>query len=241
MSNLYSTHLSSRKTQEIQAVELLVALNTLASRQVLVTFLGERMTLDVVALIALHDKYGVALADTLAFAKALVDHGLENTSLDIVQAIKAQKSANEFDSGSQIKATDVVLYGFGRIGRILARLLMSRPASESGLQLKAIVVRPAGEGDLAKRASLLERDSVHGWFNGSVQVDTTNNGIIVNGRFIKVIYASDPSEVDYTAHDINDAIVIDNTGKWKDEAGLGKHLASKGVKSVTNSTCQRRN
>lgn len=232
MSNLYSTHLSSRKTQEIQAVELLVALNTLASRQVLVTFLGERMTLDVVALIALHDKYGVALADTLAFAKALVDHGLENTSLDIVQAIKAQKSANEFDSGSQIKATDVVLYGFGRIGRILARLLMSRPASESGLQLKAIVVRPAGEGDLAKRASLLERDSVHGWFNGSVQVDTTNNGIIVNGRFIKVIYASDPSEVDYTAHDINDAIVIDNTGKWKDEAGLGKHLTSKGIKKV---------
>lgn len=232
MSNLYSTHLSSRKTQEIQAVELLVALNTLANRQVLVTFLGERMTLDVVALIALHDKYGVALADTLAFAKALVDHGLENTSLDIVQAIKAQKSANEFDSGSQIKATDVVLYGFGRIGRILARLLMSRPASESGLQLKAIVVRPAGEGDLAKRASLLERDSVHGWFNGSVQVDATNNGIIVNGRFIKVIYASDPSEVDYTAHDINDAIVIDNTGKWKDEAGLGKHLASKGVKKV---------
>ena len=190
------------------------------------------MTLDVVALIALHDKYGVALADTLAFAKALVDHGLENTSLDIVQAIKAQKSANEFDSGSQIKATDVVLYGFGRIGRILARLLMSRPAAESGLQLKAIVVRPAGEGDLAKRASLLERDSVHGWFNGSVQVDTTNNGIIVNGRFIKVIYASDPSEVDYTAHDINDAIVIDNTGKWKDEAGLGKHLASKGKKKV---------
>ncbi|AZQ88078.1 glyceraldehyde-3-phosphate dehydrogenase, type I [Moraxella catarrhalis] len=232
MSNLYSTHLSSRKTQEIQAVELLVALNTLASRQVSVTFLGERMTLDVVALIALHDKYGVALADTLAFAKALVDHGLENTSLDIVQAIKAQKSANEFDSGSQIKVTDVVLYGFGRIGRILARLLMSRPASESGLQLKAIVVRPAGEGDLAKRASLLERDSVHGWFNGSVQVDATNNGIIVNGRFIKVIYASDPSEVDYTAHDINDAIVIDNTGKWKDEAGLGKHLASKGVKKV---------
>ena len=232
MSNLYSTHLSSRKTQEIQAVELLVALNTLANRQVLVTFLGERMTLDVVALIALHDKYGVALADTLAFAKALVDHGLENTSLDIVQAIKAQKSANEFDSGSQIKATDVVLYGFGRIGRILARLLMSRPASESGLQLKAIVVRPAGEGDLAKRASLLERDSVHGWFNGSVQVDTTNNGIIVNGRFIKVIYASDPSEVDYTAHDINDAIVIDNTGKWKDEVGLGKHLTSKGVKKV---------
>ncbi|OAU94997.1 glyceraldehyde-3-phosphate dehydrogenase [Moraxella catarrhalis] len=232
MSNLYSTHLSSRKTQESQAVELLVALNALANNQVAVTFLGERASLDVAALIALHDNRGVALADTLALAKALVDNGLSNTSLDIAHAVKAQKSANDFSSGSQAKATDVVLYGFGRIGRILARLLMSRPASESGLQLKAIVVRLAGEGDLAKRASLLERDSVHGWFNGSVQVDTANNGIIVNGRFIKVIYASDPSEVDYTAHDINDAIVIDNTGKWKDEAGLGKHLASKGVKKV---------
>lgn len=232
MSNLYSTHLSSRKTQESQAVELLVALNALANNQVAVTFLGERASLDVAALIALHDNRGVALADTLALAKALVDNGLSNTSLDIAHAVKAQKSANDFSSGSQAKATDVVLYGFGRIGRILARLLMSRPASESGLQLKAIVVRPAGEGDLAKRASLLERDSVHGWFNGSVQVDTANNGMIVNGRFIKVIYASDPSEVDYTAHDINDAIVIDNTGKWKDEAGLGKHLTSKGVKKV---------
>lgn len=232
MSNLYSTHLSSRKTQESQAVELLVALNALANNQVAVTFLGERASLDVAALIALHDNRGVALADTLALAKALVDNGLSNTSLDIAHAVKAQKSANDFSSGSQAKATDVVLYGFGRIGRILARLLMSRPASESGLQLKAIIVRPAGEGDLAKRASLLERDSVHGWFNGSVQVDTANNGMIVNGRFIKVIYASDPSEVDYTANDINDAIVIDNTGKWKDEAGLGKHLASKGVKKV---------
>ena len=232
MSNLYSTHLSSRKTQESQAVELLVALNALANNQVAVTFLGERASLDVAALIALHDNHGVALADTLALAKALVDNGLSNTSLDIAHAVKAQKSANDFSSGSQAKATDVVLYGFGRIGRILARLLMSRPASDTGLQLKAIVVRPAGEGDLAKRASLLERDSVHGWFNGSVQVDTANNGMIVNGRFIKVIYTSDPSEVDYTAHDINDAIVIDNTGKWKDEEGLGKHLASKGVKKV---------
>lgn len=232
MSNLYSTHLSSRKTQESQAVELLVALNALANNQVAVTFLGERASLDVAALIALHDNHGVALADTLALAKALVDNGLSNTALDIAHAVKAQKSANDFSSGSQAKATDVVLYGFGRIGRILARLLMSRPASDTGLQLKAIVVRPAGEGDLAKRASLLQRDSVHGWFNGSVQVDTANNGMIVNGRFIKVIYASDPSEVDYTAHDITDAIVIDNTGKWKDEEGLGKHLASKGVKKV---------
>lgn len=115
---------------------------------------------------------------------------------------------------------------------------MSRPASDKGLQLKAIVVRPAGDGDLDKRASLLERDSVHGWFDGSVQVDEKNGGIVVNGRFIKFIYASDPSQIDYTKHGIDNAIVIDNTGKWKDEAGLGKHLQSKGVKkSLAHRTC----
>ena len=57
------------------------------------------------------------------------------------------------------------------------------------------MVRPAGEdnaGDLEKRASLFERDSVHGWFDGSVVVDKANSGIIANGRFIKVIYAADP-------------------------------------------------
>ncbi|MDT0478430.1 glyceraldehyde 3-phosphate dehydrogenase NAD-binding domain-containing protein, partial [Streptomyces sp. DSM 41014] len=93
-------------------------------------------------------------------------------------------------------------------------------------------VRPAGEADLEKRASLLERDSVHGWFDGSVVVDKANSGIIANGRFIKVIYASDPSEIDYTSYGIDNALIIDNTGKWKDEAGLGKHLQSKGAKKV---------
>lgn len=58
----------------------------------------------------------------------------------------------------------MVLYGFGRIGRILTRLLLSQASSSKGLQLKAIVVRPAAAGDLAKRISLLERDSIHGRF-----------------------------------------------------------------------------
>ena len=85
---------------------------------------------------------------------------------------------------------------------------------------------------MEKRASLLERDSVHGWFDGSVVVDKANSGIIANGRFIKVIYAADPSEIDYTSYGIDNALIIDNTGKWKDEAGLGKHLQSKGAKKV---------
>ena len=54
---------------------------------------------------------------------------------------------------------DVVLFGFGRIGRLLARLLIEKTGSGSQLVLRAIVVRKGGEDDLIKRASLLRRDS----------------------------------------------------------------------------------
>ena len=231
-ADLHQAHLSNRKNQEITATNLLVALNTLAGQDVAVRFFGERLPLNVAKVLGFHDQYGVDVAASLALAQALVEKGLKSTSIDLGQAVKAGKQADAFNNGAEVPATDVVLYGFGRIGRILARLLMSRPASSTGLQLRAIVVRPAGDGDLAKRASLLERDSVHGWFDGSVQVDEANKGIIVNGRFIQVIYAADPSEVDYTAYGIDNALIIDNTGKWKDDAGLGKHLQSKGAKKV---------
>ena len=236
-ANLYQDRLTTRKNQEAQAVQLLVELNTLANKGVNVLFFGNRIALNLVDIIAHHDKNALNIADTLAFATALNDQNLSHTTVDLGQALKAGKQAGSFTSGDEVPATDVVLYGFGRIGRILARLLMSRPASDKGLQLKAIVVRPAGEADallkdLEKRASLLERDSVHGWFDGSVVVDKANSGIIANGRFIKVIYAADPSEIDYTSYGIDNALIIDNTGKWKDEAGLGKHLQSKGAKKV---------
>ena len=236
-ANLYQDHLTTRKNQEAQAVQLLVELNTLANKGVNVLFFGNRIALNLVDIIAHHDKNALNIADTLAFATALNDQNLSHTTVDLGQALKSGKQADSFTSGDEVPATDVVLYGFGRIGRILARLLMSRPASDKGLQLKAIVVRPASEADallkdLEKRASLLERDSVHGWFDGSVVVDKANSGIIANGRFIKVIYAADPSEIDYTSYGIDNALIIDNTGKWKDEAGLGKHLQSKGAKKV---------
>lgn len=235
-ANLYQDHLTNRKNQEAQAVQLLVELNTLANKGVNVLFFGNRIALNLVDIIAHHDKNALNIADTLAFATALNDQNLSHTTVDLGQALKSGKQADSFTSGDEVPATDVVLYGFGRIGRILARLLMSRPASDKGLQLKAIVVRPAGgsdnAGDLEKRASLLERDSVHGWFDGSVVVDKANSGIVANGRFIKVIYAADPSEIDYTSYGIDNALIIDNTGKWKDEAGLGKHLQSKGAKKV---------
>ena len=129
--------------------------------------------------------------------------------------------------------TDVVLYGFGRIGRLLARLLIEKTGGGAGLRLKAIVVRQGGaKNDLLKRASLLRRDSIHGSFQGTISVDEENQAIIANGNLIKVIYASSPDSIDYTQYGINDAIVIDNTGKWRDEEGLGLHLKSKGTSRV---------
>ncbi|WP_455006281.1 glyceraldehyde-3-phosphate dehydrogenase, partial [Corynebacterium propinquum] len=128
--------------------------------------------------------------------------------------------------------TDVVLYGFGRIGRLLARILVEREASYGGVRLRAIVVRSKGDGDIIKRASLLRRDSVHGEFNGTISVDEENNIIWANGTKIQVIYANAPQEIDYTSYGINNAIVVDNTGTWRDRKGLSQHLEAKGADRV---------
>jgi glyceraldehyde 3-phosphate dehydrogenase len=129
-------------------------------------------------------------------------------------------------------AQDVVLYGFGRIGRLLARIMIRKAGNGKRLRLRAIVVRKAGADDLEKRASLLRRDSVHGTFSGSIKVDRQNNALIANGHYIQVIYANGPEEVDYTEYGISDAIVVDNTGKWRDREGLGLHAACPGVSRV---------
>jgi len=126
---------------------------------------------------------------------------------------------------------DVVLYGFGRIGRILARLLIDRTGTGSKLRLRGVVIRAKGDvlQDLEKRAELLRRDSVHGEFDGSIKVDAQNKALIANGNYIQFIYANAPTEIDYTEYGIKDALVVDNTGIWKDEAGLGQHTSRPGV------------
>jgi glyceraldehyde 3-phosphate dehydrogenase len=127
---------------------------------------------------------------------------------------------------------DIVLYGFGRIGRLLARILVEKAGSGEKLRIRAAVVRKGGADDLLKRASLLRRDSVHGHFNGIITIDEAENAIIANGNMIRIIYADAPENVDYTQYGISDAIMIDNTGKWRDREGLGKHLKAKGISKV---------
>ncbi len=127
---------------------------------------------------------------------------------------------------------DVVLYGFGRIGRLLARLLVEKTGSGHQLRLRAIVVRKGSDDDIIKRASLLRRDSVHGSFQGTIRVDEENSCIIANGNVIRVIYAPGPDQVDYEQYGIKNAVIIDNTGAWRDADGLSKHLESKGAAKV---------
>ncbi|MFE6823352.1 glyceraldehyde-3-phosphate dehydrogenase [Streptomyces sp. NPDC057690] len=186
----------------------------------------------------------LSVTETLPFLEALTALDLGPSQIDLgmlaatyraddrglsvaeftAEAVAGATGANKIDRS---EPRDVVLYGFGRIGRLVARLLIEKSGSGNGLRLRAIVVRGGGERaaeDIVKRASLLRRDSVHGQFQGTITVDEANSRIIANGNEITVIYADDPSEVDYTAYGVRNAILIDNTGKWRDREGLAKHL-----------------
>lgn len=136
------------------------------------------------------------------------------------------------------KPMDVVVYGFGRIGRLVTRLLVEKTGGGQNLIQKAVVLRPPKDPikDLNRRASLLRRDSIHGGFKGTIRVDEENHVLICNGNVIRFIYASDPKDIDYTAYGINNALVIDSTGAWRDEEGLSQHLQAKGVAKVLLTT-----
>ena len=127
---------------------------------------------------------------------------------------------------------NIVLYGFGRIGRLVARMMTQTTGPGNYFRLKAIVIRKASDDDIFKRASLLTRDSVHGPFDGTVRVDEENSTLVINGNSVKIIYASSPDEIEYNDYDIIDPIVIDNTGVWRDEDSLSKHLKSGASKVI---------
>ncbi len=133
---------------------------------------------------------------------------------------------------SSLKPKDVVLFGFGRIGRLAAREIISQAGKGEQLRLRAIVTRSNSDDDIVKRASLLRRDSVHGSFKGTVIEDLENKAIIANGHTIQMITSKDPGDIDYTAYDINNALLIDNTGAFRDREALSIHLKAKGISQV---------
>ena len=127
---------------------------------------------------------------------------------------------------------NIVLYGFGRIGRLVARMMTQTTGPGNYFKLRAIVIRKATDDDIFKRASLLTKDSVHGPFDGTVRVDEENSSLVINGNPVKVIYASGPDKVKYSDYGINDPVVIDNTGIWRDEEALSVHIKSGASKVI---------
>ncbi|MDA3146112.1 glyceraldehyde-3-phosphate dehydrogenase [Leucobacter sp. UCMA 4100] len=190
------------------------------------------------------DDQPLPLTETFAIVEALADIQPGPASLDLALLANEFRASGQSDLSAFLTlklagianetagSSDVVLYGFGRIGRILARILVEHSGSGNGLNLRAIVVRKGSENDLQKRANLLRRDSVHGHFNGQIQVIEEENVILANGVRIQVIYASDPATVDYSQYGIENALVIDNTGVWRDRDGLSQHLKATGVSRV---------
>ena len=220
----------------------------------LVLFRNQLIDKNVSEIINLHEYAGafvekpINVFDSVEIASAIVDLDLPPSRIDIGKltyeyhleddkyndakafVIDKLKNAKNFQ---EIKPKDVVLYGFGRIGRLLAREMMSKIGKGQQLRLRAIVTRDKYDAILLeKRASLLRYDSVHGDFQGSVIADPENNALLINGTTVHIITANSPEEIDYTAYGIEDALVIDNTGAFTTEEALKRHLTSKGADKV---------
>ncbi len=220
----------------------------------LVLFRNQLIDKNVSEIINLHEYAGafvgkpINVFDSVEIANVIVDLDLPPSRIDIGKltyeyhleddkyndakafVIDKLKNAKNYQ---EIKPKDVVLYGFGRIGRLLAREMMSKIGKGQQLRLRAIVTRDKNDAVLLeKRASLLRYDSVHGDFNGSVIADPENNALLINGTTVHIITANTPEEIDYTAYGIEDALVIDNTGAFTTEEALKRHLSSKGADKV---------
>ena len=158
---------------------------------------------------------------------------IKNDDTKIGEFIDAElESVINKKSNRPSEPTNIVLYGFGRIGRLVARMMTQTTGPGNYFKLRAIVIRKATDDDIFKRASLLTKDSVHGPFDGTVRVDEENSSLVINGNPVKVIYASGPDKVKYSDFGINDPVVIDNTGIWRDEEALSVHIKSGASKVI---------
>ena len=220
----------------------------------LVLFRNQLIDCNVSEILHLHEYAGefvqkpISIFDSVEIAQAINDLDIPPAKLDIgkltyeyhleddkysnATSFVADKLKDAKENG-EITPKDVVLYGFGRIGRLVARELMTKTGKGSQLRLRAIVTRGAINATvLEKRASLLRNDSVHGDFAGTVVADAENEALIINGTTVNIISANGPEEIDYTKYGIDNALVIDNTGAFRDDEALSRHLTAKGASKV---------
>ncbi|AEG48885.1 glyceraldehyde-3-phosphate dehydrogenase, type I [Sphingobium chlorophenolicum L-1] len=118
-------------------------------------------------------------------------------------------------------ATKVAINGFGRIGRLVARAILSR--TDHDLELVSI----NDLGDAKSNALLFKRDSVHGNWAGEVSVD--GDALIINGKRIVVTAERDPANLPHAAQGVD--IALECTGIFADKAKASAHLTA-GAKRV---------
>jgi len=220
-----------------------------------VLFKNQIIDKPVSEIINLHEYAGefvqkpISIFDSVEILRAISDLKLPPSKLDIgkltyeyhsedeaqynnVKAFVVDKLKDAHKS-KEIEPKDVILYGFGRIGRLVARELMAKTGKGNQMRLRAIVTRGSLTSEiLEKRAMLLRTDSVHGQFSGTVETDLKNNALLINGTTVHMISANAPEDTDYTKLGIQNALVIDNSGAYRDTKSLSRHLKAKGVDKV---------
>ena len=253
----YESTLKEYVKQERTAVQLINSIGELMFNKgiELVLFRNHLVDISISELIHLFNyaenvvQKPIKIEEVNELVNELKDLDLAPSKIDIgklTHEFKAQKNENPSISNflniqlinllgqdkHQFAPQDVVLYGFGRIGRIAARELIKQAGKGQQLRLRAIVLRKVDEFQIEKRAALLRNDSVHGSFNGSIIEDYESNALIINGQRVQLIQATNPEDIDYTSYGINNALVIDNTGVYRDREALSRHLISKGTSKV---------
>ena len=252
----YKEELKARILEEKAAIELIKITSDLSFERSIELTIFRNQLIDKRSseILNLHEyakafvEKPINIKETLAIAKAIAESNITASKIDIgkltfewIKEKDSYENINSFiieklkfidNTNIQVKPKDVILFGFGRIGRLLARELMSQKGKGEQLRLRVIVLRNIDDISIIKRASLLSTDSVHGKFPGTVITDLENKALIINGHSVKLIKASNPEEVDYTKYEINNALLIDNTGVYRDKKALTRHLKAAGVSKV---------
>jgi glyceraldehyde 3-phosphate dehydrogenase len=114
----------------------------------------------------------------------------------------------------------VAINGFGRIGRLVGRAALQRP------ELEVVAVNDLGTVEASSH--LFKYDSIHGEFDGSVEVDGDN--IVVNGQKIRYLSEKDPAKLPWK--DMGVQIVIEGTGAFRTREKAAKHLQAGAAKVV---------
>jgi glyceraldehyde 3-phosphate dehydrogenase len=117
-------------------------------------------------------------------------------------------------------AIKVGINGFGRIGRLLYRAAIERDAN-----IDFVAVNDLADAKIL--AHLLKYDSVHGRFNGSIEVK--DGSLIVCGKELKVLSQRDPAQLPWK--DLGVYLAVESTGLFRDRAKASMHLQA-GAKKV---------